>query len=37
MVEYFDRDNPNPALAEVLRLARCPAFPAYEGHSPALP
>lgn len=31
MVEYFNLDNPNRELAEVIRIASCPAFPSYEG------
>jgi len=31
MVEYFSLDNPNRELAEVIRIASCPAFPDYEG------
>ena len=31
MVEYFDLDNPSRALAEVIRIASCPAFRDYEG------
>lgn len=31
MVEYFDLQNIDRALAEVLRIASCPAFPDYEG------
>lgn len=31
MIEYFNLDNPNPELAEVIRIASCPAFREYEG------
>ncbi|HEX7165732.1 MAG TPA: D-aminoacylase [Acidimicrobiales bacterium] len=31
MIEYFDVSNPDATLAEVIRLANCPAFPEYEG------
>lgn len=31
MIEYFNLDNINRELAEVIRLASCPAFRAYEG------
>jgi N-acyl-D-amino-acid deacylase len=31
MIEYFDLSNPDPTLAEVIRLASCVAFPEYEG------
>ncbi|MGI8792164.1 MAG: N-acyl-D-amino-acid deacylase family protein [Acidimicrobiales bacterium] len=31
MIEYFNIDDPDPGLAEVIRLASCPAFPEYEG------
>lgn len=31
MIEYFDLNNPDPELAEVIRLASCVAFPEYEG------
>jgi len=31
MIEYFDLDRINLELAEVIRLASCPAFPQYEG------
>jgi N-acyl-D-amino-acid deacylase len=31
MIEYFNLDNISVALAEVIRLASCPAFPEYEG------
>jgi|TARA_B100000315_G_scaffold258503_1_gene310913 N-acyl-D-aspartate/D-glutamate deacylase len=31
MIEYFDLDNPNRALAEVIRIASCPAFRDFEG------
>lgn len=31
MIEYFNLDNVSIELAEVIRLASCPAFPAYEG------
>ena len=33
MVEYFDLKNPNLDLAEVMRIATCPAFPEFEGRS----
>ncbi len=31
MAQYFDVDNVNPDLAEVIRFASCPAFREYEG------
>ena len=31
MIEYFNLDNINRELAEVIRLASCPAFREYEG------
>ncbi|MDY7105194.1 MAG: D-aminoacylase [Actinomycetota bacterium] len=31
MAQYFDLDRLDPELAEVIRIASCPAFPAYEG------
>jgi N-acyl-D-aspartate/D-glutamate deacylase len=31
MIQYFDLDDPDPELAESIRLASCPAFPQYEG------
>lgn len=31
MIEYFNLDNINVPLAEVIRLASCPASPEYEG------
>jgi len=31
MIEYFDLNNPSRALAEVIRIASCPAFREYEG------
>lgn len=31
MIEYFDLDNINRELAEVIRIASCPAFREYEG------
>jgi len=31
MIEYFDLDRPNRELAEVIRIASCPAFREYEG------
>jgi len=31
MIEYFDLDQPSRELAEVIRLASCPAFPELEG------
>jgi N-acyl-D-amino-acid deacylase len=31
MIEYFNLDRISIELAEVIRLASCPAFPAYEG------
>jgi N-acyl-D-amino-acid deacylase len=31
MIEYFDLDQPDRDLAEVLRIASCPAFPDLEG------
>jgi N-acyl-D-aspartate/D-glutamate deacylase len=31
MIEYFNLDRISLALAEVIRLASCPAFPEYEG------
>ncbi|MCZ6890059.1 MAG: D-aminoacylase [Gammaproteobacteria bacterium] len=31
MIEYFNLDNPDRALAEVLRVASCPAFREFEG------
>ncbi|MFT7651769.1 MAG: N-acyl-D-amino-acid deacylase [Candidatus Azotimanducaceae bacterium] len=31
MIEYFNLDNPSPELAEVIRIASCPAFREYEG------
>jgi len=31
MVEYFNLDSPNRDLAEVIRIASCPAFRGYEG------
>ncbi len=31
MIEYFDLDNPSRELAEVIRIASCPAFRPYEG------
>jgi N-acyl-D-amino-acid deacylase len=31
MVEYFNLDNPSRELAEVIRIASCPAFRVYEG------
>jgi len=31
MIQYFDLDDPDPELAESIRLASCPAFPHYEG------
>jgi len=31
MIEYFNLDKPNVELAEVIRIASCPAFRAYEG------
>ena len=31
MIEYFNLDNISVPLAEVIRLASCPAFPEYEG------
>ena len=31
MIEYFDLERPDADLAAVIRLASCPAFPAYEG------
>lgn len=31
MIEYFNLDNPSRELAEVIRIASCPAFRAYEG------
>ncbi len=31
MIEYFDLDNPSRELAEVIRIASCPAFREFEG------
>ena len=31
MIEYFDLDHPSRELAEVIRIASCPAFREYEG------
>lgn len=31
MIEYFNLDDPNRELAEVIRIASCPAFREYEG------
>jgi N-acyl-D-amino-acid deacylase len=31
MIEYFNLDNPSRELAEVIRIASCPAFRDYEG------
>jgi N-acyl-D-amino-acid deacylase len=31
MIEYFNLDRPDPELAAVIRLARCPPFPEFEG------
>ena len=31
MIEYFNLDNPSRELAEVIRIASCPAFRHYEG------
>ncbi len=31
MIEYFNLDEPNRELAEVIRIASCPAFREYEG------
>ena len=31
MVQYFDINNPDPELAQVIQLASCPAFREYEG------
>ncbi|NOX50399.1 MAG: D-aminoacylase [Gammaproteobacteria bacterium] len=31
MIEYFNLDRPNLELAEVIRIASCPAFRQYEG------
>lgn len=31
MIEYFNLDNPSPELAQVIRIASCPAFREYEG------
>ncbi len=31
MIEYFNLDRPSPELAEVIRIASCPAFRDYEG------
>ena len=31
MIEYFNLDNPSRELAEVIRIASCPAFRQYEG------
>jgi N-acyl-D-amino-acid deacylase len=31
MIEYFNLDNPSRELAEVIRIASCPAFREYEG------
>jgi N-acyl-D-aspartate/D-glutamate deacylase len=31
MIQYFDLDDPDPELAESIRLASCPAFPEFEG------
>jgi N-acyl-D-amino-acid deacylase len=31
MIQYFDLDRIDVELARVIRLAHCPAFPAYEG------
>ena len=31
MIEYFNLDNINRSLAEVIRIASCPAFREYEG------
>ncbi len=31
MIEYFNLDNPNEELAEVIRIASCPAFREFEG------
>jgi N-acyl-D-aspartate/D-glutamate deacylase len=31
MIEYFDLDNPSRELAQVIRIASCPAFREYEG------
>jgi N-acyl-D-amino-acid deacylase len=31
MIEYFNLERISVSLAEVIRLASCPAFPAYEG------
>ena len=31
MVQYFDINNPDPELAQVIQLASCPAFRGYEG------
>ena len=31
MIEYFNLDNINRELAEVIRIASCPAFREYEG------
>ncbi|MEM6999775.1 MAG: D-aminoacylase [Pseudomonadota bacterium] len=31
MIEYFNLENPSPDLAEVIRIASCPAFREYEG------
>lgn len=33
MAQYFNVDNVDPELAEVIRFASCPAVPAYEGRS----
>ena len=31
MIEYFNLERPNRDLAEVIRIASCPAFPEFEG------
>jgi N-acyl-D-amino-acid deacylase len=31
MIEYFDLENPSRELAQVIRIASCPAFREYEG------
>lgn len=31
MIEYFNLDRPSRELAEVIRIASCPAFPQFEG------
>ena len=31
MVQYFDINNPDPELVQVIQLASCPAFRGYEG------